>query len=77
MPRYYFDIQDGEQFSRDEQGMELDGLEAAKREAAAALPDIAREVIPDSGRRDVVVGVRDSHGTYVVRAVLVLAVETT
>jgi hypothetical protein len=33
MPRYYFDTRDGADFIRDEIGLELDGLEAARDEA--------------------------------------------
>ena len=40
--RYYFDERDGSQLIRDQEGLELDGIEAAKREALLALPDIAR-----------------------------------
>jgi hypothetical protein len=38
MTRYYFDTRDGAEFIRDELGIELDGIEAARDEASAALP---------------------------------------
>ena len=41
MPRFFFDIHDGENFTPDRQGVELEGLEAAKDEAKRALPDTA------------------------------------
>ena len=43
MPRYFFDVSDGELTSRDEDGLDLPDLACAKSEAVAALPDAARE----------------------------------
>jgi len=37
MPRYFFDTRDGADFVRDEIGIELDGVEAARDEATGAL----------------------------------------
>ncbi len=77
MPRYYFDEYDGDAFFQDEEGLELDGIEAARAEARKALPDIARDVIPDDGnRRTIAVKVRDGTGKVVVTATLSLLVET-
>jgi hypothetical protein len=33
MPRFFFDIHDGEDFTPDREGLNLDDLEAAKEEA--------------------------------------------
>jgi len=43
MPRYFFDL-DG---VTDQSGLELDGPEQARSEAIKALPDVARDVLPD------------------------------
>ncbi len=73
MPRYYFDEYDGDDFFQDDEGLELDGIEAARAEARKALPDIARDVIPDDGdRRVMTVKVRDETGKVVVTAILAL-----
>ena len=46
MPRYYFDIRDGEALFPDEEGMELDDQRAAEIEAAQSLADMAKDLSP-------------------------------
>ncbi len=75
MPRFFFDIHDGEDFTPDHQGLELEGLEAAKEEAKKALPDIVRDEMPDGDRRDFTVVVKDEIGHEVLRVKLSLVVE--
>jgi hypothetical protein len=63
MPRYFFDIRDGEELIADEEGMDLPDLEAAFREAARSLAEIS-----PMGKRNVASGqvgivVRDASGT--------------
>ncbi len=74
MPRYFFDIHDGEDFTPDYVGIELEGLEAAKAEAKKALPDIAKDEMPDGDRRDFVV-VKDEVGHEVLRVTPSLVAE--
>jgi hypothetical protein len=38
MPRYYFDMREGDEIAPDEEGMELDTLEEVQEEAAAHSP---------------------------------------
>ena len=73
MPRYFFDIHDG-QFSRDDEGLECANFEAARREAMASLPEIARFALPgDSETRAFSVLVRDEGGAVVYTAALTFA----
>jgi hypothetical protein len=53
----------------------LAGIEEAKAEAVKALPDMARDGLPDGGYREFVVDVRDEAGQRVLRARLTLVVE--
>ena len=77
MPRYYFDEYDGYTVTQDDEGLELDGIEAARAEARKALPDIARDVLPEDGdRRTMVVKVRDEAGTVLITATLSMLIET-
>jgi hypothetical protein len=77
MPRYYFDEYDGDTVTQDDEGLELDGIEAARAEARKALPDIARDVLPEDGdRRTMVVKVRDEAGKVVITATLTMLIET-
>ena len=59
MPRYYFDIQDGDLFTPDDDGVELEGVEAARDEAARTLGEMARDVLPGTARRVLKVEVRN------------------
>lgn len=75
MPRYYFDAHDGDRFIRDDTGVDLPGIEAAKDEASKVLPEIAREKMPDGSRRDFTIEVRDETGRPVIRAGLSFFIE--
>ena len=76
MPHYFFDSYDGASLIRDDVGLELDGLEAAKQAATASLGDWARDELPKSQRKELAVQVRDETGKTVARACLWLEVET-
>ena len=43
MGRYYFDLRDSEGFAVDEEGLELQDIQAAGEEAALSLADAARD----------------------------------
>jgi hypothetical protein len=45
MPRYYFDMREGDEIVPDNEGMELDALETVQEEAARSLADMARDAI--------------------------------
>lgn len=75
MPRYFFDIHDGDRFTPDYTGSELESFQAAKAEAKKTLPDIVKGEMPDGDRRDFVVVVKDEVGHELLRVTLSLAVE--
>lgn len=70
MARYFFDTHDGEALLRDDVGIEIDDLERVRAEAIDALPDMAREVLPDGNERMFAVQVRDENGQIVFSATL-------
>jgi hypothetical protein len=76
MPRFYFDTYDDDRSVPDSQGIVLSDLEEATEEAIKALPDMARDGLPDGDYRDFVVEVRDEAGQRVFRARLTLVVES-
>jgi hypothetical protein len=76
MPRFYFDTYDDDRAVPDGQGIVLSDLEEAKEEAIKALPDMARDGLPDGDYREFVVDVRDEAGQRVLRARLSLVVES-
>jgi hypothetical protein len=73
--RYFFDIQDGDRILNDTEGLELDGIEAARLEAIRALPDMARDALPDGDQQTFVVRVRDESGQTVLIAALSFVVQ--
>jgi hypothetical protein len=44
MPHYHFDLLDGEDFIKDEEGMELLDIESAQIEAAEYLADMVKDL---------------------------------
>jgi hypothetical protein len=68
MPRYFFDIDDDVKLTDDE-GMALPDLKAARGEAARALAEAAKDVLPDGGHeKELVISVRDDTGAVVLTA---------
>ena len=77
MPRYFFDIHDGARSTTDDTGVELDGLEAARQEAARTLGEIARDILPNGDRHEVVIEVKDEVGQRVLLAKLSVNIKQT
>ena len=61
---------DGEHLTRDDEGLMAADLATACREAVKALPDVARDVLPDGTEKVISTSVRDDAGTTLFRAVL-------
>jgi hypothetical protein len=59
MPRFYFDLRDGEEFTLDEEGVELNSIEAAKVEASYSLFELAKDNLPGEVRSKIAIEVRD------------------
>lgn len=62
MPRFYFDVLDGDSLTRDDTGLEFPNLDAAEDEAARAIADIARDSLPKCRGSELCVRVRDADG---------------
>ena len=76
MTRYFFDSDDGHLFLKDEEGLDLHGLQEARAQAQGALADLAREKIARAGSAwSMTTFVRDETGKIVIRAALSLAVQ--
>ena len=71
MPRYFFDISDGN-LTRDDAGTEFPNAHAARDAAINVLPDIARQEIGVRGSREVLVLVRDENDRALFTAALTL-----
>jgi hypothetical protein len=59
MPRYYFDIDDGEDSYVDNIGVDLPDMDAAIREARRALADMMRDALREAKSDGISVRIRD------------------
>jgi hypothetical protein len=75
MPRFYFDVHDGQKATPDTIGVELEDSHTALQEAIRALPGIARDALPDGTQRDFVIEIKDEARRPILRAKLSLTVE--
>ncbi len=73
MPRFYFDVTEGPTFIPDEEGFELDSLDAAEREATQALIQLGRDWLPRV--REVRIQVRDEKHRQVLALSVALRIE--
>ena len=72
MPKFYFDTFDGDRTSVDSDGLECSSRQVVQHRAIDALPDMAREILPDGLSHTFRVEVRDDGGNIVFRATLEL-----
>lgn len=73
MPRYFIDTSDGKFEARDEEGIDLPDMEAARREAVTVLREIGSHSLDGDVRSQITCSVRDEAGTVLFEAVLVLS----
>jgi hypothetical protein len=66
----FFDTRDGPELLRDEEGVELDGIQQARDEATRALVDLVRDLIPGSESRELAIEVRDRRNVPLLKAAL-------
>ena len=72
MTQYFFETFDGDVTHDDGEGLDLPSVEEARQEALKAMPDMAREKIPDGDFRIFRSTVRDEGGTVVYEATMTL-----
>ncbi|MGN6145673.1 MAG: DUF6894 family protein [Mesorhizobium sp.] len=75
MPRYFFDTYDQDELNRDDEGLECNVKAEIQERAIDALPDMAREALPDGPNHDFRVQVRNENDRVVFQATLVLRSE--
>jgi hypothetical protein len=75
MALYYFDLRDDNRLYPDDQGSEMDGLNAARIEAFAALADYVKEIAPTDNRRRVAIEVRGENSGPLLRVMMIFEVE--
>ena len=70
MPRYFFDTDDGLVARPDTIGLQLENDAAARRAALDALPDMARETMPDGDRHTFLSSIRNEAGVVIYSATM-------
>jgi uncharacterized protein DUF6894 len=73
MPRFYFDVTEGPKFMPDEEGFDLDSLDAAEREATQTLVQLGRDWLPRA--HDVSIQIRDEQHRQVLAVSVAIKVE--
>jgi hypothetical protein len=74
--RFYFDINNGDQFVRDDKGVEIDDMQLVRDEAIGALRDIARDAPPNGDHRIFSVQVRDEKDVVILKATFTLEAQS-
>ena len=59
MPRYYFDVRDGDGVFVDDVGVELSDMDTAIREARKAIADMVRDALREQSGDQISILVRD------------------
>ncbi len=75
MPRFYFDIRDGDRTTLDSDGVEFPTLDAAHTDLMDGLAEITRDIMPDGTYREIIGEVRDEGGKPVLRATIAVKAE--
>jgi hypothetical protein len=65
MPKYFFDVINGEGPMRDDEGVDLPDQDAVRREVAMIVTGLARDEVPKEQAVKIVVNVRDEADTKV------------
>jgi hypothetical protein len=77
VPRIYFDVREGNGFTRDDVGLELAALDAAKFAAATAAAEMGRDRLPKGDAREVTIEVKDENGFLLLTVTVAMTVRET
>jgi hypothetical protein len=75
MPRFYFDIFDGERLWTDDEGSDHADLDAARHEPIDTLTNMSRETFPLNGPSSLSVDIRPDGRPPVIRIVITLSLQ--
>jgi hypothetical protein len=70
MPLFFFDVRDNAHFTRDDEGLEFPSIDKARDEAARALAEMAKFVLPGAEVRELAIEVRDAAKQPLLRTML-------
>ena len=72
VPRFFIDTHDGDFSATDDEGQSFANAAGARKAALRALPEMARDGIPDGDHREFTVNVRNEGGEEIYTATLTL-----
>ncbi len=72
MPKFFFDIHDGNSHTRDEEGYDFINASVACEQAIGVLPGIAKDTLPIHNQHQFVTQMRDETGKIIFTATLSL-----
>lgn len=73
MPRFYFDVFDGDKNWPDPEGTEHVNLAAARHEAVDTLTNMSREIFPLDGATSLSIDIRPESGPAIERVLITLS----
>lgn len=77
MPRFYLDVSIGDDFTRDDVGIDYESLAVAEYHAARSAVEIGHDVLPEGRAPKVSVRVRDADGFLLLTVDVAMTVRRT
>ena len=62
MPRFYFDVRDGDKLDLDDEGLEFASTHEARVEASRALAEMIKDAMPNGWHKAMAIEVRRGRG---------------
>ena len=75
MAIFYFDFQDDDEHQADEEGLEFETFDEAKRQAIRALGEVTQESLPKHNHHVFAVSIRDADAQTLLRASVIFDVD--
>jgi hypothetical protein len=75
VPRFYFDVRDGESFTPDNEGIEFAGIHEARVEASRALAHMIKDAMPDGSHTAMAIEVRGENRKPLLKVRITFEVE--
>jgi hypothetical protein len=75
VPRFYFDVRDGDRFTPDKEGLDLSSVVEARTDASRALAQMVKDVMPDGDCREMAIEVRGEDKSFLFKVQMTFKVD--
>ena len=75
MPRFYFDVRHGENFTPDSEGLDLPSVEQARQDESRSLSEMVEDALPDGQHLAMAIEVRGEDKSPLFKVQITFAVE--